>query len=125
MDELIYYNGEKRTYEEFVSAMIAVFPTKHKEGFTKEEADELKIMVQHQLPVYNREFEEALFGNAVLIVNEEEVFYPNDVYQALMAGIRAKRDHEHRWVHKIEEHELFPSIEYDECSICGTKRRIL
>jgi mannose-6-phosphate isomerase class I len=67
-----------------IEELVNNYPTKHKEGFVKEEIEELL----KQFPdIHKDKFDDALCGITCMVINGELVIYHCDIIHALYCGL--------------------------------------
>jgi len=70
-----------------IKHMVYDYPTKSEEGFTQAEINSLISW----FPTINTEkFDDAMTGNTCMMINDDIIHYPCDVYKALRCGLEGR-----------------------------------
>ena len=73
-----------------ISKLVEGFPRKNEDGLTRSEIDSLVESVP-ELNLNMKEFESALYGITVLLIDNEHVYYLHDVKKAFNWGLGGKQ----------------------------------
>lgn len=74
--------------------IVYKFPTKHEEGFTKKEQEEL---IKKFPNINKKKYDEAMFGNTCMMKDNQIITYHCDVYTALLCGIENRGMTQAEW----------------------------
>lgn len=70
------------------------YKTKHKQGFTKAE---VKSLLKEYPAVKMERFNDALFGNTCMVIDDDLIMYHCDIEKALICGLENRTLMAHEW----------------------------
>ena len=76
--------------EGIISDLLAGYKKKYKEGFTSKEMNDIINFIQEKYEVDMDKFNDRMLGNTAMVIDNEIITYPIDLYHALLAGITGK-----------------------------------
>ena len=82
---------KKKDLYKYIRGRVYKQCTKHPKGFNDIELGKIKDRIIRIFPGFNNlKFEEAMFGNTCMIVDNKMVYYHCDVENALLCGIEGR-----------------------------------
>jgi len=71
----------------YIWDLIDSYVREYPDGFTEKETEEIFSIANKKIKLNRKKFNDSLFGNAVMIIDNKTIIYVTDLYYALINSI--------------------------------------